>query len=82
MSKYLNDGNLLPAVDGFILVERETSSGIRPGIVAAIDLDQYDYAAGSASEIRPAENTIPDRVPILARIRDGAPLELPQRAWY
>lgn len=77
MNKYLNDGNLLPAVDGFILVERETSSGIRPGIVAAIDLDQYDYAAGSASAIRPAENTIPDRVPILARIRDGAPLELP-----
>ena len=59
MSKYLNDGNLLPAVDGFILVERETSSGIRPGIVAEIDLDQYDYAAGSASAIRPAENTIP-----------------------
>ena len=77
MRDYLAQGVLEQAVDGFVLVERTTPSGIRPGLVAALDLECYDPAAGSASLIRPTEGTVPERVPPRARIRAGAALELP-----
>ncbi len=34
--------NLIPAVDGFVLVERETTSGLRPSVIAALDLEECD----------------------------------------
>ena len=78
MAQYLDDGTLIPAVrDGFVLVERTTPAGVRPGLVAALDLDAYDYSKGSESLIRATEGTVLERVPPRARIRAGAPLELP-----
>ena len=78
MRDYLDGGTLVPAVkDGFVLVERETPSGARPGLVAALDLEAYDFNPGSASLIRATEGTVLERVPPRARIRAAAPLELP-----
>ncbi len=78
MRRYLSDGALVPAVrDGFVLVERETAAGVRPGLVVALDLDAYDYNPGSASLIRATEGTVLERVPPRAKVRAGAPLELP-----
>ena len=78
MEDYLERGLLVPAVkDGFVLVERRTPAGVRPGLVAALDLEAYDFTPGSKSLIRPTEGTVLERVPPRARIRAGAPVELP-----
>lgn len=78
MRQYLADGTLALAVkDGFVLVERQTPAGVRPGLVVALDLEAYDFTPGSASLIRATEGTVLERVPPRARIRAGAPVELP-----
>ena len=78
MGQYLADGILETAVeDGFVLVERDTPSGTRPGLVVALDLEAYDYDPDSASLIRATEGTVLERVPPRARIRAGATVELP-----
>ena len=78
MSEYLAAGLLAPAVeDGFVLTERVTPAGVRPGLVAALDLEAYDFRPGSTSLIRATEGTVLERVPPRARIRSGAPVELP-----
>lgn len=78
MAAYLADGTLVPAVrDGFVLTERTTPAGVRPGLVVALDLEAYDFTPSSASLIRATEGTVLERVPPRARIRAGAPLELP-----
>jgi hypothetical protein len=70
-------GPLRPATDGFVLVERQISTGIRLGLMAAIDLEHYSYEAGAETLIRPTEATIADRIPPRMKIRLGAPLESP-----
>lgn len=78
MRAYLADGALERAVtDGYMLVERTTACGARLGLVACLDLEQYDYAVGSRSLIRATEGTVIERVPPRVRIRRGAALELP-----
>ncbi len=78
MRAYLDGGLLVPAVkDGFALVERTTPSGVRPGLVVALDLDEYDFNPGSRSLIRATEGTVLSRVPPRARVRAGASVELP-----
>ena len=42
LREYLSCGTLEVAGDGFVLVERTTPSGVRPGLVFALDLEQYD----------------------------------------
>lgn len=77
MRDYLTDGVLRQAVaEGFVLVERTTESGARVGLLAAVDLEEYDYTRGSLSLIRPTEETIAARLPARLAIRRGAPLEL------
>ena len=63
--------------EGFALVRRETGAGSRQGLLACVDLEQYDFSAGSQSLIRATEGTVPERVPPRAEIRAGAPLECP-----
>lgn len=78
MNRYLSDGVWQQAVrDGFILLERETESGTRPGLLVCLDLDEYDFTPGAKALIRPTEGTVISRVPPRARIRSGAPVELP-----
>ena len=78
MRRYLDAGLLVPAVkDGFVLVERATPAGVRPGLVAALDLEEYDFNPGSRSLIRATEGTVLSRVPPRAKVRAGAPVELP-----
>ena len=78
MGRYLESGVWQTAVkDGFVLVARQTSNGLRPGLLVCLDLDQYDFDPGAHSLIRPTEGTVISRVPPRARIRAGAPVELP-----
>lgn len=78
MRAYLQSGALLPRVrKGFVLTERVTESGARLGLIAAVDLEQYDYAPGAKPLIRATEGTITERIPPRMRIREGACLELP-----
>lgn len=76
MRAYLKDV-LVSGVDGFVLVERKTSSGNRLGLVLSIDLEQYDFSPKSCSLIRATEQTIKERIPPRVKIRQGAPLESP-----
>ena len=77
MREYLTRGVLTQKVrDGFVLTERVTPSGVRPGLVLLIDLEAYDYSPDSASPIRPTEGTIVDRIPPRLNVRRGAEIEL------
>lgn len=78
MRKYLKSGVLEKKVEnGFVLTERTTESGVRLGLIAAIDLNAYDYAPGAKPLIRATEGTIVERIPVRVRIREGALLESP-----
>ena len=76
MEQYLSNGVLREAVRGMVLVRRVTQSGARLGLVLTVDLEAYDYAPGSASEIRPTEGIIVSRIPPRQKVRRGAKLEL------
>lgn len=80
MRDYLQRGLLVPR-RGLIVLQR-TSQGehgphTRSGLIAAIDLEHYDYNKGAQSLTRATEGTILERLPPRIRIREGAPLELP-----
>lgn len=78
MREYLSNGTLVRAVrNGFTLTERTTASGARLGLVATVDLEEYDFTPGSGAMIRATEGTIRERIPPRLRIREGAPLECP-----
>lgn len=78
MRRYLETGVLTQRVkNGYVLVERQTESGVRVGLAVCIDLEQYDYSAGAQSLIRATEGTVIERVPPRVKIRSGAELELP-----
>lgn len=68
---------LTRALHGMILVERTIATGRRLGLVAAIDLERYDFSVGSTSLIRATEGTILERIPPRVKIRQNASLELP-----
>lgn len=78
MQSYI-DGNIFNNFsDAIIYVERIQSDGkCRRGIVGKIDLESYDYRAGSNAEIRATEQTVLSRIPPRVEIRKNAPLELP-----
>ena len=64
-------------VQGCVLVERTIAAGKRLGLIAAIDLEKYDFAKGSNSLVRATEGTILERIPPRVHIREHAPLETP-----
>ena len=77
MAEALKNNLLVPAVEnGFILCERTVASGTRVGLVATVDLEEYDFTAGSLPLVRPTEQTIASRLPARLTIRRGAPVEL------
>lgn len=78
MQQYLSDGTLVELPAGFVLTER-FSGGATPrrGLVAAIDLECYEYTAGSRSLVRPTEKTVVERIPPRLKIREHASVEVP-----
>lgn len=68
---------LTRAVHGFVYVERTTPSGVRQGLVGAVDLESYSYAPGAAPPVRPSEHTVSERIPPRLAVRRGAALETP-----
>jgi len=78
MHEYLEDGILEAADESFYLVRRKpVGAAERWGLIAALDLEQYDYSENSASLVRATEGTIMERIPPRKHIRKEAPLELP-----
>ena len=78
MEKYLQQGILEPLKPGFILVDRHISgTGSRKGLIIAVDLEKYNYNAGSQTLIRATEGTVLDRIPPRVKIREHAQIELP-----
>ncbi|MGI6076642.1 MAG: DUF1015 domain-containing protein [Fastidiosipilaceae bacterium] len=69
--------NIFDKIDGgVIIVRRKTSHGlIRHGIVAAIDLEHYEYEPGNRALIRASEATVPSRIPPRLAVRQKASLE-------
>jgi uncharacterized protein (DUF1015 family) len=78
MERYLKDGVFGQPRQGFIYIERDTPfHKKRRGLIAAVDLEQYDWKPDARPLIRCTEGTVPDRLPPRMDIRRGAPLELP-----
>lgn len=78
MKSYLENGVVSREItNGFILVERQVEQGVRTGLIGVIDLEQYDFSAGSEKPIRSTEGTVLSRIPPRVRIRTNAVLECP-----
>ena len=79
MKTYLSENFLRETeTTGVVVVERTLRSGVlRKGIVLALDLEQYDFNAGSGSLIRATEKTIVSRIPPRLKVREDARIELP-----
>lgn len=78
MRKYLDEKLLVPLPASYVYVERTLASGaVRKGLVGAVDLNAYDYHAGSVTPIRATEGTVEGRLPPRVAVRQEAPLEMP-----
>ena len=78
MEEYLAAGVLVSAGTGFVYLERKTRRGsLRRGLLAAVDLERYDYRPGARTLVRATEGTVLERIPPRVRIRTGALLEVP-----
>jgi uncharacterized protein (DUF1015 family) len=71
------DQDILELYEGFVYVERKLGNRIRRGLLAALDLEQYDYQKGFQGLIRATEGTILERLPPRIQVRQGSVLELP-----
>lgn len=75
---YLESGFFRELKEGFVLTVRETPYVKRRiGLVAAIDLEKYEYAKKSSALIRATEGTIEERIPPRLKIRKDAYMEFP-----
>lgn len=78
MDDYLESGTFKEYKNSMIYLERIQSNGIlRCGVIGMIDLEEYDFSKGSASQVRATEATVIERIPPRIKVREGAPLELP-----
>ncbi|MFP4644500.1 MAG: DUF1015 domain-containing protein [Spirochaetales bacterium] len=78
MRQYIEEGILVEYDPMFTLVRRHLSDGTRrDGLLAAVDLEQYDYRPESRAPVRATEKTIESRIPARTRIRRGAAVEVP-----
>ena len=77
MDAYVRDV-LVTHPNTMIYLERTQSNGaVRRGLVGMVDLEHYDYNAGSTSLIRATEGTVLERIPPRLAVRRGAGLESP-----
>lgn len=78
MQRYLESRLFETLEASYIYIERTISDGrVRRGLVGAVDLEAYDYNAGSTSVVRASEKTIVSRLPARIDVRRRAPIELP-----
>ena len=78
IKNYLNDGSFIKLDKGFILTVRSTPFVKRRiGLMATIDLEEYEYSQKSESLIRATEGTIEERIPPRLKIRKDADVEFP-----
>lgn len=78
MASYLANDVLREQPPGFMLVERDVGRTTpRRGLLVALDLEHFDYAAGSRTLIRSTEGTDAGRLPVRIAVRQDAPLETP-----
>ena len=78
MDACLVAGVLREIPESFVYVERRTPHAeCRRGLVAAFDLDKYDFAPGNPMPIRATEGTILARIPPRMAVRRRAALECP-----
>lgn len=75
--RYLESKDLVSYGDCFIFVKRKLKGGERCGLVAAFDLEQYEYEPGKSNLIKVTEKTDMNRVIPRAIIREKIELELP-----
>ena len=75
MRKCLDEG-IFDEREGFVLVERQVGNDYRIGLMAAIDLDAYDWHR-VRTPIRATEDTLMERLPVRIAIRKGAEIEAP-----
>lgn len=68
--------NILP--ETLVYLERTLPDGsLRPGLVGALDLEEYDYRDHSTSFIRATEATVLERIPPRCKVRQASPYEMP-----
>ena len=78
MDRYLAQQVFATYANSYIYVERTLLNGtIRPGLIGAVDLEQYDYNPGSISAVRATEKTVLERIPPRQRVRKDAGIEFP-----
>lgn len=78
MKSYIEKGILKDIGEAVIYIERRTaSSGLRQGLLFAMDLEKYDYSRDSKTLIRATEGTIVERIPPRLRVRKEASIEIP-----
>ena len=78
MNEYLNSSFFQEYKNALIYIERTQPDGrIRPGLIGAVDLEEYDYKPTSKKMIRATEGTVLERIPPRVKIRKDAPLETP-----
>jgi hypothetical protein len=78
MREYRDTGVFAASRRGFVYLERDTPYNRgRRGLVAAVDLEQYDWSPTARPLIRSTEGTVPERLPPRMDIRRSAPLESP-----
>ncbi|MDO4833880.1 MAG: DUF1015 domain-containing protein [Bacillota bacterium] len=78
MKEYLSKGVFRELPEAMIYLERVQSDGkVRKGLIGKIDLEEYDYSAGSTSPVRATEGTVLDRIPPRQAVRRDAAVELP-----
>ncbi|MEG1476786.1 MAG: DUF1015 domain-containing protein [Oscillospiraceae bacterium] len=75
--EYCLQNVLTRSLHGFVYVERNTASGMRPGLVGNVDLESYSYEKDAFPLVRPSENTVVERIPPRLAVRRDAPLETP-----
>ena len=78
MERYLEQDIFTEEKECFIYLERTLSDGrVRRGLMAALDLESYDFSSRSRAPVRSTEGTVEDRLPARLRIRSAASLEMP-----
>ena len=78
MDAYLASDVFQTYAASYVYVERTLLNGsVRPGLIGAVDLEEYNYNPGSESAVRATERTVLERIPPRVEIRKNATLELP-----